>query len=107
MITVNIRYKGEGDNALKFAEEMTESGVAERIRQEQGNLRYEYFISMEDPSVVLLTDSWADLKALDEHHGSDMMETIAKLRDKYDLHMEVERFTSEEGSSGDERFIRK
>lgn len=77
------------------------------IRQEQGNLRYEYFISMEDPSVVLLIDSWADQKALDEHHGSDMMGTIAKLRDKYDLHMEVERFTSEEGSSGDERFIRK
>ena len=28
------------------------------------------------------------------HHASPMMETIAALREKYDLHMTVERFAS-------------
>ena len=35
-----------------------------------------------------------------------MMSTIAALREKYDLHMEVERFISDDGQF-DETFIRK
>ncbi len=34
------------------------------------------------------------------------METVAALRDKYDLHMKVERYVSDD-SGVDERFIRK
>ena len=40
-------------------------------------------------------------------HASPMMATIAELREKYDLHMTVERFVSIEDNAGDERFIRK
>ena len=40
-IIVNIYYTGTGGNARKFAQEMENSGVAQRIRQEEGNLRYE------------------------------------------------------------------
>ena len=36
-----------------------------------------------------------------------MMATIAALKEKYDLHMTVERFVSVEENSEDERFIRK
>ncbi|SKA71121.1 Quinol monooxygenase YgiN [Eubacterium uniforme] len=108
-ITINIRYTGEGENAKKFAEEMVSSGVVESIRNENGNLRYEYFFSMEDSHTVLLIDSWENQKAIDEHHDSPMMKAIAELRKKYDLHMTVERFLSDESGNGDkdEKFIRK
>ena len=56
-ITVNLRYTGKNGNAKKFAEEMTSSGTVNLIRAEVGNLRYEYYISMEDPETVLLIDS--------------------------------------------------
>ena len=46
-ITVNLYYTGENENARKFAEEMEQSGVADRIRAEDGNLRYEYFLLRE------------------------------------------------------------
>ena len=42
-ITVNLYYTGENGNALKFAQEMENSGTADAIRREEGNLRYEYF----------------------------------------------------------------
>ena len=42
-ITVNIYYTGEGKNAVNFAEEMVSSGIVDDIRNEAGNLRYEYF----------------------------------------------------------------
>ena len=106
-ITVNLRYTGTGGNARAFAEEMTSSGTVEKIRAEEGNLRYEYYISLEDPETVLLIDSWTDQAAIDAHHASPMMAAIASLREKYDLHMTVERFMSIEENDADRRFIRK
>ena len=108
-ITVNLYYTGENGNARKFAEEMEQSGTAAAIRQEDGNLKYEYFIPMSDPETVLLIDSWRDQEAIDVHHASPMMAKIAELRDKYDLHMRVERYISDEAGmpAGDDRFIRK
>ncbi len=105
-ITVNLYYKGENGAARKFAEEMESSGTAEAIRAEPGNLRYEYFIPMQDPETVLLIDSWADQASIDLHHASPMMETIARLREKYDLHMKVERFIRDDVQT-DDAFIRK
>lgn len=107
-ITVNIYYTGENGNAKKFADEMVSGGIVNAIRAEEGNERYEYFYSMENPETVLLIDSWRDQKALDIHHASPMMAKIVELRNKYELHMKVERYVSDEEGipSTDEKFIR-
>ena len=94
-ITVNIYYTGENGNARKFAEEMTARGIVDRIRAEEGNERYEYFFPMEDAETVLLIDRWKNQEALDIHHKSEMMKQIAELRDKYKLHLRVERYVEE------------
>ena len=109
MITVNLYYHGKDGAARAFAEEMESSGIADKIRAEEGNLRYAYFFPMNDPETVLLIDSWADQAAIDTHHASPMMKTIVELRDKYDLHMTVERFVSDESGvpESDKEFIRK
>ena len=106
MITVNLYYKGINGNARAFVDEMESSGIAEAIRAEEGNLRYEYFQPLNDPETVLLIDSWSDQAAIDAHHASPMMKQLAALRDKYDLHMIVERFVSDEYES-DEKYLRK
>ena len=108
-ITVNIYYTGENGNARKFAEEMMQSGTVDKIRNEQGNLRYEYFQPLDDPETVLLIDQWTDQKAIDVHHASPMMQTIAELREKYGLKMKVERYVSDEGGipDKDNQFIVK
>ena len=108
-ITVNLYYRGEGGSAKEFAREMEERRITDAIRAEEGNERYEYFIPMKDPETVLLIDSWRDQESLDRHHASPMMVEIAKLRDKYDLHMSVERYVSDEGGvpDKDKDFIRK
>ncbi len=92
-LTVNIYYTGTDGNARKFAEEMKDSGLVERIRAEKGNLRYEYFLPMDDPETVLLIDAWENEEALDFHHKSPMMKEIAALREKYHLKMRVQKFT--------------
>lgn len=88
-ITINIYYRGTNGHARAFAEEIIASGTVDRIREKEGNLRYEYFFPLNDSETVLLVDSWKNQEALDEHHASPMMQTIAALRNKYDLHMQV------------------
>ena len=106
-ITVNLMYIGTDGNARKFAEEMISSGTVDAIRAEEGNLRYEYYQSMDDPETILLIDSWANQEAIDKHHATPMMDTIAKLREKYDLHMTVERYTDVDTPETENQFIRK
>ena len=106
-ITVNLRYTGTDGNARKFAEEMISSGTVDAIRAEEGSLRYEYYQSLDDPETILLIDSWANQKAIDAHHATPMMATIAALREKYDLHMTVERYTGDDMPETDNQFIRQ
>ena len=108
MITVNLYYKGTNGNARAFAEEMESSGIAENIRKEPGNLRYQYFQPLDDPETILLIDSWTDQAAIDAHHASPMMKELASLREKYDLHMIAERYVSDESMpESDNAFLRK
>ena len=109
MITVNLYYTGTNGSARAFAEEMVSSGTVAAIRAEDGNVRYEYFFPMEDPETVLLIDQWRDQAAIDVHHASPMMAQIAALREKYDLHMKVERFTSDDSGlpEKDLKFIKR
>ena len=91
VLTVNIYYKGKDGAATKFAREMLEEGIVAEIRRKEGNLRYDYFLPLEDKETVLLIDQWA----------------ILDLRQKYDLIMEVERYMEDEGGipEGDKQFI--
>lgn len=108
-IVMNLYYTGQNGAARRFAEEMESSGTADLIRAEEGNERYAYFYPADDPETVLLIDVWRDQRAIDLHHASPMMAVIARLREKYDLHMRAERYVTD--TSGipetDERFIKK
>ena len=106
MITLHLFYSGENDSARRFVDEMESSGLADRVRQERGNMRYEYYQPVGDPKTMLLIDSWVSQEAIDAHQASPMMKKIAALREKYDLHMRVERFVSEDLGS-DAAFVRE
>ena len=58
---------------------------------------------------MLLIDGWNDQNAIDVHHASPMMAKIMELREKYDLHMKVERYVSDETgvSKADQAFIKE
>ena len=106
-VTVNLYYWGTNGNAKKFAEEMISSGTVAKIKAEKGNLKYDYFFPINDPETLLLIDSWENQEAIDAHHSSEMMKTIAALREKYDLHMTVERYASIEENANDNKYIRR
>lgn len=107
-ITVNIYYKGENGSARNFAKEMIESGTVDAIRNECGNIRYDYFFPIDDAETVLLIDSWENQEAIDIHHKTPMMNRIMELREKYNLHMKVERYISDDKiPQSDRKYIKE
>lgn len=106
-LTMILSYTGKNGSAQKFAEKMENSGIADRIRQQPGNLRYEYLQPLDDPETIILIDTWKDQAALDADHDSPMMKELAQLRDKYDLHMKAERYIAEALPERDQGFLRK
>lgn len=108
-LTINIYYTGKNGSARKFAEEMISTGIVDKIRKEEGNLKYDYFFPMNDNETLLLIDSWKDQESLDIHHQSEMMKEIAELREKYDLHMKVEKYIAQKDSlnDNDKKYIKE
>lgn len=92
-LTVNIYYYGKTGNAKKFVEEMISSGTVEKIRNEEGNEKYQYFSPLDDSDTVLLIDRWEGKSALDFHHKSEMMKKVAELSEKYNLSIKIEQYT--------------
>lgn len=66
-IVVNIYYSGENGSSRKFAKEMISSGIVDAIRNEAGNIRYDYFFPLDDEETVLLIDSWENQESIDFH----------------------------------------
>ena len=107
MLTIKIYYKGENGSAKAFVKEMIDKKIVDRIRNEKGNRKYEYFFPVEDSETVLLIDCWENEEALDLHHKSLMMEEIAELRKKYKLKMEVTKYQEINNNQDFETVIRK
>ena len=55
----------------------------------------------------MLIDSWKNQDTLDEHLKSETMQKIIELRNKYDLHMKVERNCLEDSSDKDKKYIKE
>ena len=57
-LTINIYYTGKNGSAKEFVNEMISKGIVNKIRNEKGNKRYEYFFPENDAETVLLIDCW-------------------------------------------------
>jgi len=106
-ITIHIYYTGKNGSAKKFAEEMIAGGIVNQIRALPGNLKYDYYLPMQEEETVLLIDSWADQKALDGYHAAPILQQVLALREKHGLHMRVERYLPDSDiPEQDKKYIR-
>ena len=63
-ITVNLYYTGANGNVRRVAEQMERTGIAKRIRAEEGNLKYEYFEPIDNKETMNYEK--IDIKGLNE-----------------------------------------
>ena len=68
--------------------------------------KFEKLFPMQDTKTVLPVDSWENQETIDIHHHTPMMSKIVELREKYDLHMTVERYILVELPKKDREYIK-
>lgn len=71
MIVVNVRYFTKPGMRDAFYEAVMKSGVPEKSRAEEGNLKYDYYFSVDDPDEVFLLENWKDSEAFEFHKTQD------------------------------------
>ncbi|MCK8617982.1 antibiotic biosynthesis monooxygenase [Fructobacillus sp. M158] len=75
-VTVNIIYSETNNNTHLFAKEMIKSGTVTDIKLQEGNIKYDYYLPIDNLNELLLVDEWVSQDAIDLHHKSPMMKKL-------------------------------
>ncbi len=92
MIVVLVKYECKENCAKKFVEAIKELKVDECVRNETGNIRYDYSYPDNDANAVLLTELWESAEALAAHSAAPHMAKLAPVKAEYVNNTVVEKF---------------
>ena len=82
--TILVIYKAKSENAREaFVKELTDSGVLNAIRSENGCLAYDYYFSNEDKLKLVLYEKWASREHQKVHMTMPHMATAMEIKSKY------------------------
>jgi len=81
-ILVMYKAKNEGDREA-FVKELTEKGVLDAIRAENGCLNYDYYFSNEDKRVLALYEKWESAEHQRVHMTQPHMALAMEIKSKY------------------------
>lgn len=91
-MVLNVYYTGDADGIRSFLDSMTGGEVVDKVRSEEGNLGYEYYLPADGSAGLLLVEHWRDDESLEAHSVSENMRTIVRLKSENGLESRVERF---------------
>ena len=58
MFNIYVKYTCLPQKREAFIQKVKDTGILEAVRAEDGCIRYEYYLSEEDPNVLLLIEQW-------------------------------------------------
>ncbi|MCD7949889.1 MAG: antibiotic biosynthesis monooxygenase [Erysipelotrichaceae bacterium] len=93
MIVLNVFYSGE--YVKDYVMEM-ENSLVDKVKEEEGNITYDFYQSVSNPNEVLLVEIWSNQETMNQHQISDNMIKIKELKQKYQLNTRIEKYIKEE-----------
>jgi len=78
-----VTYKIKPGMREKFVEEIRSAGIIEKIRTEDGFVRYDYYLSIDDPNEILLAEEWSSEAQQQAHLHTDHMRKLKSIKEKY------------------------
>ena len=88
-----VTYTCKPGQAAAYVQALKTSGVQEKIRAEDGCLRYDYHLSCEAADDVVLIEQWRDEAAQQAHMAQPHMEEVRRLKAAYVLDTRLERLS--------------
>ena len=83
MMTLFVKYICKPDYREAFLREIAAKGIDTAIRAEQGCICYDYYLSVQDPNVILLVEKWTEPEAQKVHMTQPHMKELSALKKGY------------------------
>ena len=83
MYTIYVKFTCLPEKREAFVQHMKDTGVLEAIREEDGCLRYDYYLSEKDPNELLLIEQWESKEKQQIHIGQSHMDTLRSFKGEY------------------------
>ena len=93
MIILNVTYKCKPGMRAAFRDVIRAEGIDAACRAEDGNLKYDYYMSTEDPDEMMLVEHWADADVLEVHGRQPHFARLGDLKGEYVDSTEIRKYT--------------
>ncbi len=96
MIVLNVTYRCKPGKREEFLKAVGSEGIDVLSRGENGNLKYDYYLSNTDPDELLLIEKWADQSALEAHWQMPHFKKLGGLKEEYMEDTDIAKYSAEE-----------
>ena len=93
MLYVNVTYDCKPGMREAFYQAIRENGIDTKCLQENGNVRYEYFFSVEMPDRMFLVEAWESPEASAAHRETAHYKLLQELKKEYVAEVAVVRMS--------------
>ena len=67
----------------EFLEAIMTEGIDVACRAEDGNFKYDYYMSTQDDNEMLLVEHWRDANAIAAHQGQAHFKRLGEIKNEY------------------------
>ncbi len=92
MIVLNVTYKCKPGKRNAFLEAVKNEGIDSASRAEEGNIKYSYYLSLENDDELLLLEKWKDSNAVSEHGEKAHFKRLGDLKAEYVLDTVIDKY---------------
>ena len=82
-LTLYVRYLAKPGCRETFLRQLTTHGIIDAIRREDGCLRYDYFLSVQNADEILLVEQWESEEKQQVHLRTAHMDRLRELKAQY------------------------
>ena len=96
MLVLNVIFKCAPGTREELRELVKAEGIDVASRNEEGNFKYEFFMSTEDPNDILLIEWWKDVDAWMAHRTLPHYKKLDEIKKGRVLSAEIRKYFTDE-----------
>ncbi len=96
MLVLNVIFKCVPGKREELRELIREQGIDTASRNEEGNFRYDFFMSTEDPDDIMLVEFWKDVDAWMHHRTLPHYAQLDELKKTRVISADISKYFTDE-----------
>lgn len=94
-LTLCVRYMARPGCREAFLRQLTTEGIIDAIRQEEGCLRYDYYLSVQQAEEILLLEQWQTEELQQRHLRAPHMDRLREIKAQHVADTQLTRLRTE------------